>query len=324
MKSLLLCILNNRLELELVRRLRGVMSHRLGDCEVREVVVRAIKTPAEIAEMCVRAFESGYDRVYVQAATLAYTAETYKSISRSLDDLRRDVPGIPLTIFPPLQLHETCADTIERNVYHAVLADSTFTATPPDEIQPRSFEIIRARLGDDYLDSDAEPVIVRVVHATADFSVAPLLRFSPDAVSRATEALKGGCQVITDVGMVSAGLTTRFRERTICAVTQPGVGECAAQKGLTRSAAGIELLADRIDGAIVVIGNAPTALVHLLSVAQRTGARPACVVGVPVGFVGAAESKELLMASDLPYVSMKGNRGGTPVAVAAVNAMASP
>jgi precorrin-8X/cobalt-precorrin-8 methylmutase len=321
MRSLLICIVSNKFESEIIERVKSLMSHRLGDCDIREVVAGIGFNQSEFLRICHDSCKSGYKRIYVQTATMAFSPERYHELMTCLENLRHTEINVEFIAFQPAQLHETCADQIERNIYHASLIDTPFKHTPPDEIQARSFDFISRRLAGKYNDEDTKAVVVRVIHATADFSVEPLLMFSSNAVACAKAALKTDCPVITDVGMVSAGLATRFKQRTICAINQPGVIECAAEKGLTRSAAAFDLLAEKIEGAIIAIGNAPTALVHLLTVVKRTGARPACIVGVPVGFVGAAESKELLMASDLPYISMKGNRGGSPIAVAAVNAM---
>lgn len=321
MKSILFCIISNRFESEIVSRVKNIMRHRIDNCDVHPVIIGSSVTPLDICKKCKEAHDAGYKRIYVQAATLSFSMELHLELQKKLEDLRQSEPQISLTIFPPLQLHDVCADIIERNVYHVSLTDTPFKDTPPDEIQARSFDFISRRLAGKYCDEDTKAIVVRVIHATADFSVEPLLVFSSDAVACGKAALKANCAIITDVGMVTAGLATRFKQRTICAINQPGVAECAAEKGLTRSAAAIELLAEKIEGAIIAVGNAPTALVHLLSVIKRTGVHPACIVGVPVGFVGAAESKELLMATDIPHISIKGNRGGTPIAVAAVNVM---
>ncbi|MFP4418667.1 MAG: precorrin-8X methylmutase [Chitinispirillaceae bacterium] len=321
MKSLLLCIVSSKFESEIVQRIKTLMKHRLDDCDIREVVAGSGFNQAEFVRTCHDSCKAGYKRIYIQAATLAFSQERYQELMNSLEELRRTETDAEFTAFPPVQLHEECADLIERNIYHASLIDTPFKETPPDQIQMQSFDFISRRLAGRYSDEDTKAVVVRVIHATADFSIEPLLRFSADAVDRGKEAIKNGCAIITDVGMVSAGLATRFKDRTINAIGSEGVAACASEKGLTRSAAAFELLAARIEGTVVAIGNAPTALVHLLTIIRRTGVRPACIVGVPVGFIGAAESKELLMASDIPHISLKGNRGGTPVAVAAVNAL---
>lgn len=321
MKSLLVCIVSNEFELGIVRRTRELMKHRLGDWEIGEAKAGSGIAPPDLSRICDEARKNGYKRICFQAATMAFSEERYRDLITYIEKIRKSMPEIELTVFPPSQLFETCADLIERSAYHASLPDKPFHETSPDEIQTKSFELISRRLAKTYDDPDTKAIVVRIIHATADFSVENLLRFSNDAVAKGKEAIGNGCPIITDVGMVSAGLSTQFKDRTISAINQEGVTVCAKRLSVTRSAAGIVLLADKLDGAIVAIGNAPTALVQLVALVKKTGISPACVIGVPVGFVGAAESKELLMASDIPCISMKGNRGGTPVAVAAVNAL---
>jgi len=199
------------------------------------------------------------------------------------------------------------------------LAEGLPTLGP--EIERRSREIISQRLAAMDLDQAALPVIRRIVHATADFSFAESLRVHPDAMVKGAEALAGRRPILCDVRMVQAGIT-RTDSEVICRVSDPEVIAAAKAAATTRSAAAMELLAEQMDGAIVAIGNAPTALWKVLELAQTGRARPAVVVGLPVGFVGAAESKQALLESDLCYVTNIGPRGGSPVAAAAVNAIA--
>jgi precorrin-8X/cobalt-precorrin-8 methylmutase len=321
MKSLVLCVLSSNYESVLVQRIKALLVHRLGSCTVRTVSAGGGFSCGDFQRLCENARSKGYHRIFIQPSTLAFSEVRHQGLKGCIEHVKQLIPEMEFTIFPTEQLFETCADMIERNIYHASLKDTPFAETPPDEIQECSFSFISGRLTKAYDDTDIQSVVVRIIHSTADFSVERLLHFSPDAVAKGKKALQDGCRVITDVGMVTAGLATRFKDRTVNAINGEGVAECAQKMGITRSAAGIELLANRLDGAVVAIGNAPTALVQLLTIVNRIGVRPACIVGVPVGFVGAAESKELLMASELPYISIKGNRGGTPIAVAAVNAM---
>lgn len=321
MKTLVICIVSNNYESEIVKRLESTLAYRLNDCHVMKIKVGNGFFSRGLVRICKEACENGCKRIYIQPATLAFSSRKYIDLMEYIEGVRISQPDIELTIFPPAQLHRTCVDVMEQNVYHAALKDIPFVTTPPKEIQDRSFDFISRRLAKKYDDQDTKSVVVRIIHATADFGIEDLLVFSHDAVAKGKEALANGCKIITDVGMVSAGLKTRFANITICAINMHGVKEISEENGLTRSAAGFELLAENIEGTVIAIGNAPTALVHLLSIMRRTDVRPACIVGVPVGFVGAAESKELLMNSDIPFISIKGNRGGTPIAVAAVNAI---
>ena len=189
-------------------------------------------------------------------------------------------------------------------------------------IEQRSFEIIEPQLAGW---ADAAPGVVqivrRVVHATADVSFARTLRIHPQAVECGLAAWAAGKPVICDVRMLQAGLT-KVPGEVLCAIDREGVADVARQRGCTRAAAAMELLAPQLDGAIIAIGNAPTALWKILEMARSGGPRPALVVGLPVGFVGARESKLALLQSDLCYVTNTSPRGGSPVAAAALNALA--
>ncbi len=190
----------------------------------------------------------------------------------------------------------------------------------PEEIYERSFQIIKDGLGDVGW-SDAEYLIVqRMVHTVGDLAFAELARIHPDAVARGIAALNSGKQVICDSRMLEAGMT-RLRGRVLCAIDDPAIAEKAKAEGMTRSAAAMESFADKLPGSIVAIGNAPTALWKILELVKNGVEAPALVVGLPVGFVGAAESKDALMASELCYISNAGTRGGSPLAASAINAL---
>jgi len=189
------------------------------------------------------------------------------------------------------------------------------------EIEQRSRQIIAGQLAGMDFDETALPVIRRVVHATADVSFAESLRVHPEALERGAAALRDRKPILCDVRMVQAGIT-RTDSDVICRISDEEVIRAAHSAHTTRAAAAMELLADRMDGAIVAIGNAPTALWKVLELAGTGRARPAVVVGLPVGFVGASESKQALLESDLCYITNVGPRGGSPVAAAAVNALA--
>ncbi len=199
-------------------------------------------------------------------------------------------------------------------------------ALPPDEIGARSFEIISELLADRDQKCPEWPVIRRIVHTVGDPDIAPLVRAHPKAVAAAVDALRKGAPIVVDVKMVSAGITRSFTDRlrsdVLCAIDDPSVAESASARGVTRSIVAIERLAPRIPGAIVAIGNAPTALFALLDLLDAGLTPPAAIIGVPVGFVGAAESKDELVKRPYPYITIEGNRGGSSIAAAAVNALA--
>lgn len=195
------------------------------------------------------------------------------------------------------------------------------------EIYRRSFATIRAEARLDGLPADVARVAVRMIHSCGMTDLVDDLAFSPHAVSSAREALLAGAPVYCDAQMVASGIT-RSRlpadNEIICTLHAPGVPELAQQLGNTRSAAAIDHW-DRIGGSVVAIGNAPTALFRLLELLHQGLPRPAAILGLPVGFIGAAESKAALAENGLglEYLVVHGRRGGSAMAVAAVNAIAS-
>ncbi|UXU75981.1 MULTISPECIES: precorrin-8X methylmutase [unclassified Paracoccus (in: a-proteobacteria)] len=195
-------------------------------------------------------------------------------------------------------------------------------------IYAQSFAIIRAEAALAGFDADEEPVAVRMIHAAGLVGLERDIRFSPGMAATARAALQGGAPILCDARMVSEGIT-RARlpadNPVICTLHDPRVPDLAARMGNTRSAAALELWRPHLQGAVVAIGNAPTALFHLLNMLRDPGCpRPAAIIGCPVGFVGAAESKQALM-DDLPAPALivRGRLGGSAVTVAAVNALAS-
>jgi len=198
----------------------------------------------------------------------------------------------------------------------------------PDRIQSRSFEIIAELLRGFNQSAPEWPIVRRVVHATGDPAIAGLLRIHPMAVQAGLAALRGGRPIIADVRMVEAGidrgLAATMGCELLCAVDEPSAMETARKLHVTRSAAALIQLSARIPGAIVAIGNAPTALFALLEMLEAGSGAPALVVGVPVGFVGAAEAKAELMRwgrRGPPYICVEGSRGGSSIAAAVVNAL---
>jgi precorrin-8X/cobalt-precorrin-8 methylmutase len=197
------------------------------------------------------------------------------------------------------------------------------------EIYRRSFATIRAETDLSGIPDDVAVVAVRMIHACGMVDLVDDLGYSPGVVGSARAALAAGAPVLCDVSMVAAGIT-RSRlpagNEVLCTLTDPAVAGLAARLGTTRSAAATQLWRGRLDGAVVAVGNAPTALYRLLELVDEGAGRPAAVVGVPVGFVGAAESKRALAdhPARLEYLVVHGRRGGSAIAAAAVNALASP
>ena len=194
------------------------------------------------------------------------------------------------------------------------------------EIYRRSFATIRAETDLTGLPEDVARVTVRMVHACGQVDLVEDLAYSPDVVARAREALDAGAPVFCDAEMVASGVTRRRLPEdndVVCSLNDPRTPGLAAELGTTRTAAALELWRDRLGGAVVAIGNAPTALFHLLEMVAAGAPRPAAVLGIPVGFIGAVESKAALAASDLEFLVVRGRRGGSAITAAAVNAIAS-
>jgi precorrin-8X/cobalt-precorrin-8 methylmutase len=194
------------------------------------------------------------------------------------------------------------------------------------EIYRRSFATIRAEADLTGMPPEVAQVAVRMIHACGMTDLVTDLAWSPQVVVRAREALRGGAPVLCDAMMVASGVTRRrlpAANEVVCTLQDPQVAELAERLGTTRSAAALELWRDRLDGSVVAIGNAPTALFRLLELVAEGVGKPAAVLGIPVGFIGAAESKRALADSALEYLVVHGRRGGSAMTAAAVNAIAS-
>ncbi|MEW2547559.1 precorrin-8X methylmutase [Streptomyces sp. NPDC047002] len=196
------------------------------------------------------------------------------------------------------------------------------------EIYRRSFATIRDEADLSGLPADVAQVVVRMIHACGMVDLAADVAHSPGVVARARAALRAGAPILCDVQMVVSGVTRRrlpAGNEVVCTLGDPAVPALAAELGTTRSAAALELWRDRLGGAVVAVGNAPTALFRLLEMVEQGAPRPAAVIGVPVGFIGAAESKDALAAhpAGLDHLVVRGRRGGSAIAAAALNALAS-
>lgn len=195
----------------------------------------------------------------------------------------------------------------------------------PQEIEEESFRRIEAAVGTHGLPAAQWAVVRRMIHATADLGILSLVRFEPRAVAAGLAALQQQRPVFTDTRMLLAGIysrLTRLGSEVHCLLDEPRVAALAVERGLSRSAAAVELAAARLPGSIVAIGNAPTALRRLLALLQQGLEPPALVIGMPVGFVDAAEAKEALMLASCPYITLIGPKGGSALAASALNALA--
>lgn len=195
------------------------------------------------------------------------------------------------------------------------------------EIYRNSFAIIRAEANLSRFKEIEEKIVVRIIHACGMTDIADDIVMSPTFVASARSALQRGAPVLCDAKMVAHGITRNrlpVNNHVICTLDDPAVARLAAEAGNTRSATALELWRPHLEGAVVAIGNAPTSLFRLLEMLDQGAPAPAAVIGVPVGFVGAAESKEALRSQDrVPFLVVRGRRGGSAMAVAAINALAS-
>jgi precorrin-8X/cobalt-precorrin-8 methylmutase len=194
-------------------------------------------------------------------------------------------------------------------------------------IYEQSFAIIRAEADLSRFSAEEADVAVRMVHACGMVEAAEKFVFAAGVVTAARSALRAGAAILCDSEMVSHGITRArlpAKNAVICTLRDPAVPGIAAKLGTTRSAAALELWADRLEGAVIAIGNAPTSLFRLLDMLDERAARPAAILGIPVGFVGAAESKEALIANPrgVPFIAVRGRLGGSAITAAALNGLA--
>lgn len=195
----------------------------------------------------------------------------------------------------------------------------------PQEIEEKSFEIITEELGEHPFTEEQYPVVQRVIHASADFDLGRSLIFHPDAIQAGIKAIRSGKLVVADVQMVQVGISKprlqKFGGDVKVYISDRDVMEEAKRLNTTRAIISIRKAIKEADGGIFAIGNAPTALLELIRLVKEGVAKPGLIVGMPVGFVSAAESKEELAKLDIPFITNRGRKGGSPVTVAAVNAI---
>ena len=198
--------------------------------------------------------------------------------------------------------------------------------TQPMEIENKSFEIIAPHLKNLNLSAEETKIYSRIIHAAGDVEYAPIIKISATAIESAKNALQHGANIFTDVEMVRTGINKRvlkkFGGEVFCKVADDEVKNFAAQEKITRSMAAMRTFGKDLQNSIVAIGNAPTALFEVLRLVREEKIFPAVIIGVPVGFVGAADSKaELASQTEVPFITVEGTKGGSPIAVAAVNAI---
>ena len=292
---------------------------RLGSADVLATFFSIARPniPDQVAVLAGR----GVRRIVLMPHFLGEGQHVTKDIPELLDVCRRSFPDVTLEMLSTLEDEPALEDlVVDRLLAYADPMETPLADGPA--IERRSFEIIDRQLADwPAADDAARAVIRRVVHATADVSFARTLRIHPQAVARGRAALAERRLIVCDVKMLQAGIT-RTQSEVLSTIDWDEAALRAKQRSMTRAAAAMEIVGPRLEGAIVAVGNAPTALVKVIELARTGGPRPALVVGLPVGLVGARESKLALMASDLCYITNTTSRGGSPVAAAVINALA--
>jgi len=195
----------------------------------------------------------------------------------------------------------------------------------PQDIEAESMRIIDREAGSHSFSEDEWTIVRRIIHATADFEVMKTIRFHPQAIAAGIAAMKQGNPVYTDTQMLKAAIGGKLQEQygcsAVCLVSDDEVQRVSSASGITRSAAAMQAAAATLQGAVVAIGNAPTALFEAIRLCREAVMSPSLIIGMPVGFVGAAESKQALLESGLVSITMLGRKGGTPAAVATINAL---
>lgn len=198
--------------------------------------------------------------------------------------------------------------------------------TDPAGIERRSMEIIAPYLNGLQLSPEEVKVYSRIIHAAGDPDYSSIIRIHPAAIQAGCQAIQAGRSIYCDVEMVRTGINknrlAEYGGTVHCLIADPKIAATAKEQGITRSMAAMREFSRQLDGAVVAIGNAPTALFEVLNIIKHTAVRPALIIGVPVGFVGAAESKTLLHeTAPVPYITVLGNKGGSPIAAAITNAL---
>ncbi len=196
----------------------------------------------------------------------------------------------------------------------------------PQEIENKSFEIIAPHLKNLNLSAEETKIYSRIIHAAGDVEYAPIIKISPDAISAAKNALQSGANIFTDVEMVRTGINKKvlkkFGGEVFCKVADDEIKKIAEREKITRSMAAMRNFGEKLNNSIIAIGNAPTALFEVLRLVEEENISPVVIIGVPVGFVGAADSKlKLAEQNKIPFITVEGTKGGSPIAVAAVNAI---
>ena len=249
-----------------------------------------------------------------------------EDIPELIKELNSSYPDVTFALTDNLGLDESFVELMAKRIKEvcpSLFSRPSAISVPPEDIEQLSMEVIEKLLPSLSPMSEGERTVVkRIVHTCGDVQIARLVRFSPSAVSSAVTAINRGNPIFADVRMVASGISSSFLETCGCSVIC-ALDEAYSERGdmVTRTAQAMYDLGKRLEGAIVAIGNAPTALFALLDIIDRQGIAPALVIGMPVGFVRAAESKTKLISRNIPYIVVEGTRGGSALAATTVNAL---
>ncbi|GAB4414881.1 MAG: hypothetical protein OHK0032_10980 [Thermodesulfovibrionales bacterium] len=265
---------------------------------------------------------SGAKRIIIHPYFLSSGMHVTQDIPEIIEEARDMYPETEFIYTEPLGIHEKLVQVVMERIHAA-------NGLKPEEIEERSFEIISEELDFSNVPQEQLPVIKRVIHATADFEFKNTLIFHPDAIKTGIDAIKTGKDILTDVEMVKTGIIKRWLKpyggNVICNINDESVIKLSKQTGKTRAEIAVEMaLKENNNIGIIAIGNAPTALLKVIETFNNPSPithHPSLVIGVPVGFVKALESKTLLAAQNFPFITNLSRKGGTPVAVAIVNAL---
>jgi precorrin-8X/cobalt-precorrin-8 methylmutase len=300
----------------------GALLHRMihPDCRDRCVGTAYLQfADPDIAATIDACAAEGAQRIIVHPFFLYAGMHVTKDIPAIIDEARKRHPGVEIVYSAPLGVHEHLARVVLERIGAA--------ASPAaGQIERQSFEIISGEVDLSDLPAEQRPIVQRVIHATADFDFKESLLFHPDAVKKGVEAIRDGGDILTDVEMVRTGinkrLLTKWGGTVLCGLSaDPEDGQA---QGMTRAEAGIErALKERAGNiGVIAVGNAPTALLKVIEMLKAGPPdRAPLVVGVPVGFVRAVESKAILSTQAFPFITNLSRKGGTPVAVSIVNAL---
>lgn len=284
----------------------------------------------DIQEAADELASKGFDEIIVMPYFLYSGAHVTADIPGEIEYARKRHPGLRFSITENLGFHDKLIEITLERIGQAGPAGE-LSSGPAERfeqhpIEKESFRIIGEGLEESGFSPEELSVVKRVIHSTADFDFKDTLRFSTKGISSGISAIREGRPVITDVKMIEAGISKdrlfAFGARLLCFSSDEDVIAKAKATGITKTAASMRKAAPYMEGGIVAIGNAPTALTELLRLVKAGKARPSLIVGVPVGFVGAVESKEELMRSGVEHITCVGRKGGSTVAVAIVNALA--